>query len=279
MLTLEQIPMRNDNYSYALIKDNAVVMIDPSEPSESRRYFQERPHLKLVAILNTHSHSDHVAGNLVLASDWGVPVYGPMAEQERIPGLTHAVSDGDVISLLGMGISAHDVRAHTVGHTAYLVSEPVDTVIKHGHDHEPFHARNLGGHRVIFVGDSLFAAGCGRLFEGTKENLLACLSFYRAQGSDVLMACAHEYTKSNLSFARTMFPNHEAIEARWAAIDGMLSDEGASVPCLMGVEHETNPFLLVLKEPYRSLIARRFGVALDDLVATVGALRSAKDSF
>src|SRR5690606_22138683 len=105
MLMLEQIPMRQDNYSYALIKDNAVVMIDPSEPEESRRYFLERPNLKLAAILNTHSHLDHVAGNEPLAADWGVPIYGPALEKERIPGITHAVSNEDTIEVLGLVIT------------------------------------------------------------------------------------------------------------------------------------------------------------------------------
>ncbi len=279
MVTLEQIPMRQDNYSYALIKDNAVVMIDPSEPEASRAYFAERPHLSLVAILNTHSHFDHVAGNQILAADWGVPVYGPSPEQERIPALTHPVSDNDVIDVLGMKIIAHDVRAHTVGHAAFHVDAPVTTIIKHGHGRLPQVAHDLGGRFVMFVGDSLFAAGCGRLFEGTTTNLKNALSFYREQHGDILMACGHEYTKANLAFARAMLPHVPAIEKRAASIDGLIAEDGSTVPCLFRLEHDTNPFLLAVIEPHRSFLARKFGVDANDLAAVVGALRVAKDNF
>jgi hydroxyacylglutathione hydrolase len=279
MLKLAQIPMRQDNYSYALVKNSQAIVIDPSEPHETARYFEINPHLQVVAVINTHSHIDHIAGNEILQKTFQCPIYGPALERERIPHLTHPVGDRDEISLLGMKITAHDVKAHTVGHTAFLVHEKIDEVIKMGHGKTPYSAKSLNHHQVMFVGDSLFAAGCGRLFEGTKQNLLDCLSFYNRQDASTLMACAHEYTKANLAFAKTIFPNNEAILQRDQMIDGLLNDEGSSVPCLFGLEQKTNPFLLALSEPHRSLLANKFGLNSEDLVSIVGMLRKAKDDF
>ena len=181
MLRLEQIPMRKDNYAYALICGDAVVIIDPSEERQSEAYFIKNPHLQLKAIFNTHSHEDHIGGNSILYERWKCPIYGPSAEGKRIKHLSNPLHDNDEITLLGTTIRAHDVRAHTSGHMAFWVSTPFNEIIKHGHDHEPFVATNLNNHRVMFVGDSLFAAGCGRLLEGTTHDLLNCPLFMRAK--------------------------------------------------------------------------------------------------
>lgn len=279
MLTLEQIPMRQDNYSYALIKDDEVIMIDPSESHESLEYFSKNPHLKLRAILNTHCHIDHVGGNHVLFETFHCKVYGPTLEQERIPKITNTVRDQDEFEILGVKFKAFDVRAHTTGHLAFLVDEPVDIVIKHGHHREPYEAKNLSGHKVMFVGDSLFTGGCGRLFEGTKDNLLKCLSFYHQQEKDILVACAHEYTKANLRFAVEMFPDNGEISKRLQDVDDLLCNEGSSIPCFFELEHMTNPFILALRDPERGLLAKRFGIDPEDLCSIVAALRKAKDEF
>lgn len=279
MLRLEQIPMRQDNYSYALIKGGEAIIFDPSEPGESLAWLARHPGVKLLAIINTHSHSDHVGGNDVLWQRFGCPVYGPSMERERIPHLSQPLTDNDEINLLGIQIRAFDVRAHTAGHMAFLVEAPVDEVVKFGHGQKAYQAKDLAGHRVMVVGDSLFAAGCGRLFEGTRENLVDCLSFYARQDPDVLMACAHEYTAANLRFAMEMFPDNRDICARHAQIGGLMAKEGASVPCLFGLEHRTNPFLLALSEPHRGRVASKLGLDSEDLASVIGALRQAKDQF
>lgn len=279
MLRLEQIPMRKDNYSYALIKDNAVVMIDPSEEQQSEAYFAQNPHLSLQAVLNTHSHEDHIGGNSTLYERWKCPIYGPSIERDRIKHLSNPLHDLQEITLLGTTVRAHDVRAHTSGHMAYWISTPLGEIIKHGHNRKPFVATDLKNHRVMFVGDSLFAAGCGRLFEGTTQNLLDVLSFYARQETDLLMACAHEYTKANLAFAEHIFPQDKDIRERAKAIDDLLAKEGSSVPCFFGLEQKTNPFLLALKPPFSTQLAKRFGLKEEDLKDIVGALRKAKDDF
>jgi hydroxyacylglutathione hydrolase len=278
MLTLEQIPMRQDNYTYAIIKDDQVIMIDPSDELESLAYFKDRPHLKLAAIINTHSHIDHVGGNDALWQQWRCPVFGPKAEVSRIPHCDHQLVGGEHVNILGLDIFAHDVKAHTIGHTAFFVDHPVQEVIKHGHGRKPFIAKNLSGHKVLFVGDSLFAAGCGRLFEGTTQNLADCLSFYARQDPNTLMACAHEYTASNLKFAKAIFSDYQAIEHRSREISKLLENEGSSVPCLFADELATNPFLLAVGVG-REALAKKYSASTQDLPAIVGALRLAKDNF
>lgn len=279
MLRLEQIPMRKDNYAYALIENESVIMIDPSEEHESEAYFLKNPNYKLRAILNTHSHEDHIGGNDVLFKRWQCPIYGPKKERERIKNLTNPLEDLDEIDLFGITIRAHDVRAHTIGHLAYYVNMPVNEIIKCGHGRKPFIAKELEGHRVMFVGDSLFAAGCGRLFEGTTQNLLDCLLFYDAQDADLLMACAHEYTKANLLFAKATFAHDLAISQRLNEVDSLLAKEGSTLPCSFGLEQKTNPFLLALKPPFSTMLAKRFSLNEEDLRSIVGALRQAKDDF
>lgn len=278
-MRLEQIPMRKDNYSYVLINGDSAVMIDPSEEHQSEAYFLRNPKLKLRAILNTHSHEDHIGGNSVLYKRFSCPIYGPGIESERIKHLTNPLKDLDEIHLLGAIIRAHDVRAHTSGHMAYWVSTPLDEVIKCGHRREAFRATRLENHRVMFVGDSLFAAGCGRLFEGTAQNLLDCLSFYNGQATDLLMACAHEYTKANLAFAQAIFPSQIDISERAQSVNDLIEREGSTVPCTFGLEHKTNPFLLALRSPYCEQLAERFSLKADDLRAIVGELRTLKDNF
>lgn len=279
MLKLEQIPMRQDNYSYALIKDQSVIMIDPSEPEASAQYFANNPHLKLTAILNTHSHIDHIGGNEILYKQWRCPIYGPALEKERIPQLSHPLHHQAELSLIGIRIIAFDVHAHTAGHMAFLIQQPIDEVVKHGHGRACYVASHLKNRHVMLVGDSLFAAGCGRLFEGTPQNLVDCLTFYNKQDPQIMMACAHEYTKANLRFAEEIFSDHKAIKERSLATDELLAKEGSTVPCLFALEFETNPFLLALKQPYQSRLAQKFGLNSQDLTGIIANLRKAKDDF
>lgn len=279
MLILEQIPMRRDNYSYACIIDNDVILIDPSDADESEAFFDSNPKLRLHAIFNTHSHYDHIGGNEALYKYWRCPIYGPKEEATRIPFLSRSLVDNDEVELLGVNIKAFDVRAHTKGHMAFLLNTPVDVVRKHGHGHEVFIANDLKNRRVMFVGDSLFAAGCGRLFEGNAEDLFRSLNFYKHQDPKILMAAAHEYTKTNLAFAKTIFPKNKAIEERANDISNLLAKEGSSVPCPFLLEQTTNPFLLALDDANAEYLGKCFSISQEDKVSILLALRHKKDQF
>lgn len=243
-MRVEIVPCLSDNYAYVLIDEAAgvcaVVDASEAEPVESAI---ARVDLPLAAILSTHHHPDHVGGNrALLARHPDAVVYGHRSDAERVPGLTNPLDDGDVFTVGTLSIRAHHVPGHTLGAVAYEV-------------------RPRRGARWLFTGDTLFLAGCGRLFEGTPEQMFASLQKLAALGDEVLVACGHEYTTANLRFARHLAPDDEAVRTRIAEVEALRARGEPSVPAAMSVEKATNPFLR----------------APD--VATFAARRAAKDTF
>lgn len=277
MISIELLPVLDDNVIYAVAvdasaaanDDDSAFVVDPATADAVLSWLQQpgprgRPR-RLEAVLCTHHHADHTGANLALREATGCRIIGPAHDLERIAGATEGAVVGGSVDVCGLTLRVLDVRAHTRGHVAFALDDLVDVVIRHGHAGVAAVVPSLAGRPALFVGDSLFGAGCGRLFEGTGKDLHAALSTLAAQAPDSLVCCAHEYTRSNLVFAAAVRPDVAAIAERLAAFDDDCGPSRQSIPSTLGLELATNPFLLALKFP--------------DPVQRVFDLRRQKDTF
>lgn len=221
-----------DNYIWAITDDQQglAAVVDPGDARPVLDFLQ-RHRLQLAAILVTHHHGDHTGGIAALnaahqhsSTPNGLRVYGPAAES--IPSITDPLREGDVVVLgeLGCTFQIIDVPGHTQGHIAF-----------YGDHHDA---------PVLFCGDTLFAAGCGRLFEGTAEQMWASLQKLAGLPGQTAMYCAHEYTLANLRFASAAYPHHREITDRLAHVALLRDQERITLPSTIALERATNPFLL-----------------------------------
>src|SRR5262247_1418714 len=251
-----QIPLLRDNYGYLVVcpKTNAAAIIDPSE-AEPVRQRVEQEKVALVAIANTHHHRDHTGGNEGLLAHQKLKVYGHQSDKSRIPGLTDGIDEGDEIQVGELRGKVLFIPGHTTGHVAYLF------------------ANNL------FCGDTLFTAGCGRLFEGTPEQMQASLKKLMKLPDDTKVYCGHEYTESNLRFAMTLEPKNHKLVSRFERVQGLRARGASTVPSTMEEEKQTNPFLRWdSKEIQARLKAGSSGLRLDP-VSVFATVRKLKDAF
>ncbi len=260
---VEAIDAFGDNYLWLLRapqRDGAVV-VDPGDAAPVERVLTERG-LHLDAILLTHHHPDHVGGVGALAERWRPAVYGPAGE--AIPGIGRGLADGDAIELEALGITMRilDVPGHTRGHIAY-VAEPW------GADPRP----------LLFCGDTLFAAGCGRLFEGTPDQMLASLDRLAALDPATLVFCAHEYTVSNLRFAAAAEPSSRVVADRLDEAVRMRAAGVRTIPSSIGIERASNPFLRADAPAVAETVAGRLGRPPVSRLECFTALRAWKDQF
>ncbi len=219
-LTVTPLPAFNDNYVWLLARGQSAVVVDPGDAAPVRRALEQRG-LRLCAILVTHHHGDHVGGVAELKSLTAATVYGPA--REEIPAIDRPLRDGEAVTVLGTRFDVIDVPGHTAGHIAYFA----------GAEEPP----------RLFCGDTLFACGCGRLFEGTAAQMLASLDKLAALPASTLVYCAHEYTLANIRFALSVEPSNEALKAR-SERDAAVRQRGEpTVPSTIGLELATNPFL------------------------------------
>jgi len=251
-MRVEIVPCLSDNYAYLIVDDAGCAVVDASEEGPVAAAI-ERAGVPLVAILSTHHHFDHVGGNEALAARHSVPVYGHRSDQGRLPGLTHPLDDGDTFTILSLSVRVLHVPGHTLGALTYEVT-PKD------------------GPRWAFTGDTFFLAGCGRLFEGTPAQMHTSLQRIAALGDEVLIACGHEYTASNLRFAAHLEPNNKDIAERAAEV---AAKKAPTVPAPIAIERKTNPFLRTEAAELRATL----GITDADDVAVLAATRKAKDSF
>ena len=221
-LEIVRVPVLADNYAWLLFdpETHEAGVVDPGEAAPVLAAARERG-WHLAQIWLTHWHGDHVGGAAEIKRAMGSQVTGPRAEADRIEGLDTLVDEGVVIRLASHTASVLRVPGHTQGHVA-------------------FHFADDG---ALFSGDTLFAMGCGRLFEGTPADMFANMQRYRAMPDDTQVYCGHEYTQSNARFAATVEPDNAAIAARVGEVDDLRSRGLATVPTTIALEKETNPFL------------------------------------
>jgi hydroxyacylglutathione hydrolase len=245
--------LRDNNFFVATENQKYAVVVDPAVANKVLDTL-EKEGLELRAILNTHQHFDHVGGNQELLERYpGIPVYAHSSDTGRIPGQTHFLEHGDRVSVAGMEFDVLFVPGHTSGHIAYV------------------------GGGVAFVGDTLFAGGCGRLFEGTPDQMYESLNEKLAKlPGDTRIYCAHEYTTQNLRFAASVEPNNPILPARIDEVAEMRARGEATIPTVLGLELSTNPFLRCRSEE----ILRSLNLLPNTPPAQVLAkVRAAKDRF
>ena len=222
MIEIARIPVLSDNYVWLAHEPGSgeTAVIDPAvaEPvlaeAEARGW-------RITQIWNTHWHPDHTGGNAAIKAATGALVTGPAAEAARIPTLDRRVGEGDRAALGPVEAEVLEVPAHTAGHIAY----------------------HLPSEEVVFVGDTLFAMGCGRLFEGTAEQMHSNLQRLAALPPATRAYCAHEYTLSNARFAVTVEPGNAALSRRMAEVEAARAAGEATVPTTIALERATNPFM------------------------------------
>jgi len=256
MNSFEVVPLRalSDNYVWTIRDERRAAVVDPGDARPVIDYL-EREKLELVAILNTHHHADHVGGNRGLLARWKVPVFGP--NDERVAEVTHRLKEGDRFTLPHFGIEfgVMDIPAHTRSHIAF-----------HG-----------GG--MVFSGDTLFAAGCGRLFEGTPAQMHDALTRLMQLPDDTRVYCGHEYTVANVRFARAVEPDNTALRDLEIRAKKQRDQDLPTVPSTIAQEKATNPFVRVREKTVVAAASKFAGRQLTDPVSVLAAVREWKNSF
>ena len=251
---LEIVPVKafKDNYIWTLRDGKHAAVVDPGDARPVIEYLT-REKLDLVAILATHHHADHVGGIPALLERGRVPVYGPRGEP--IETLTRAVGEGDTVTIpeLGVSFAVLDIPGHTRAHIAYYGAE------------------------CLFCGDTLFACGCGRVFEGTPEQMYASLEKLRALPDSTKVYCGHEYTLANIGFARGVEPGNRALDAREARDRGLREAGKPTLPTTLGEEKATNPFLRCLEPAVVDSANKYLGARAADPVRVFAAIRDWKN--
>jgi len=256
MKRFDVVPVRafSDNYIWTIRDDRHAAVVDPGDATPVIDYLDAEG-LSLVAILNTHHHADHVGGNAALLKRWKVPVFGP--RDERIREVTQALGDGERITLPHFEIpfEVMEIPGHTRTHIAFF------------------------GGGMLFCGDTLFAAGCGRLFEGTPQQMHTSLQRLAQVPDSTKVYCGHEYTLSNIKFAKAAEPGNRTLEKIEARAKAQRELDQPTLPSDIGQEKATNPFLRVTEPEVIANASRHAGKELKDPVGVLAAIREWKNSF
>ena len=253
-LTIEQFTCRSDNFG-VLIHDPAAGLtaaIDAPEEAPIRARLAEKG-WRLDAIFTTHHHDDHVEGNAGLKADFHCTITGPAAEADKIPGIDKRVKGGNTFMFGGVEVRVIDTPGHTLGHVCYW----------------------LPGEGVAFTADTLFAMGCGRVFEGTPEMMYASLEKLRALPDQTVIYCGHEYTETNARFALTVDPDNADLQRRSDEVKRLRAAGRATLPTTIALEKKTNPYFRVDDAAIRKALGMERAAAVD----VFAEIRKRKDAF
>ena len=259
---IEILPIRafSDNYIWAITDHKHVIVVDPGDANPVIEFLEQR-NLSLAGILVTHYHPDHIGGiSQLIKTHPDIPVWTPA--NETVAHSTQSLKEGDTVTLPfdNLTLSVLDVPGHTSGHIAYTGRFP-------------------SGQPFLLSGDTLFSSGCGRLFEGTPEQMLNAMKKFRALSDDTIVFCTHEYTLSNLAFAMTVEPDNQDIQARIIEVTALRDSDTPSIPCLLGNEKKVNPFLR-WDNPSLKVTAEDWAdKSLESDVSIFTAVRAWKDKF
>ena len=247
-LSIEIVPCLKDNYAYLVSAGGLCAVVDPSEATPIEKALRGR---KLTHILNTHHHADHSGGNRELKEKYGAEVVGPEKDRSRIPAIDVGVSETGGWQFGDMPVGILEVPAHTRGAIGFV----------------------FGG--AVFTGDTLFALGCGRLFEGTPQMMFDSLAKFAALPDSTRIYCGHEYTLSNARFAMTLEPGNRDLRERLNQAEAQRAEGVPTIPSTIGQEKKANPFLRTGSDEIRATL----GMIKAGDVEVFAEIRRRKDSF
>ena len=253
------VPQLSDNFAYLVIDDASkeCAVVDCAEADKVIAAAKQHG-VKLIAVLTTHWHGDHSGGNEDIAAKVpGIKIYGAKAEGGRIPALTDPVADGDTVKIGALEGRVIGIPAHTNGHVAY-------------------HFPKLN---AVFTGDTLFVAGCGRVFEGKADTMVSSLAKLAALPDATQVYCGHEYTEKNLRFALTLEPNNQALKSKYEWARNLRAEGKYTIPSTIGDEKQFNPFLRTDSPELRASLKKLAPSLADDKVAIFAKARELKDKF
>ena len=254
MINIEPIKAFNDNYIWLATTNEGSIVIDPGEAHKTIKYLKEND-LNLDAILITHHHFDHTGGIEDMLKFRNVDVYGPV---NNIPSINKQLRDGDLFSVIGVDFKIIEIPGHTLDHIAFFSEN--------------------NGNPVLFCGDTLFSSGCGRVFEGTFEQMHKSILKLKSLPANTKIYSGHEYTQSNLKFAMEVEPLNQKLISRYNDVQDLLNKGIPTLPTTLELELEVNPFLRCQAREVQNSVVKQFNTSNHEN-EIFKALRQWKDNF